>query len=1019
MNFPKGSIWKKWDLHIHTPASFHWNGGKQFADMDTVEKKVSLNEIVRAINDSDVVAFAVVDYWTFDGFEALRAHIKLGEATLTKTVFPGMELRVEAPVDYRLNVQVLLSDTLTRQQRADFKAALRIRGIDRAVSDEALIEFAKQLSPDKAKTHGFTGNYSKDDVKLLRLGSQTAEVTRESLVAAKETIPDGACLIVLPYDTSDGLEKLDWAQHPCADQYFMQSADMFETRNPANVDLFLGTTTESNKHFIGNFLATMGGRPKPPISGSDAHKTTDYGRFHGNRITWIKADPTFEGLRKTLIEPEGRVFIGECPEQLQIIDERPTKFIKSVTIKKKSDSTLTEHWFDCEIPINPGLVAIIGNKGNGKSALGETIGLLGRTANTSAFSFLSINRFRQRKNNKAAHFEASLVWLSGNAECATLEGDPDPGAYELIKYIPQNYLETLCNELGAVEEAGFDQELRSVIFSHVRAEDRLGQSTLEDLIEYQTAQATAKIELLQKELKRITSKTVSLEVRGTPEHRMKLEGALAAKQRELEGHEKNRPIEVPRPEASEEKKEKLEKLSMQLADKRAELSKEELAITATREGLSHVNMLLSAAHRILAGIDNFERQVETFKTEIAADIESLSLKESEIVTLKLSKEAVIRRRSALLDDQANLERELNRDEQGSKVSTKENIAAELKKIQSQLDAPHKAYEAYLERKDIWNKMKIRLIGGKDTADSIGFYKDQIRELTVLPDKIEAERQKAVEKTKEIFREKMILAKIYRELYAPVQGFIDSSSVAKDELKLRFDVQILDAGFGDTFFSYVSQGVRGTYCGAGEGWKRLKILLSESDFSTESGVGTFVEKLVASLLTDERDGKRATNVSDMLKKGQTAQSVYNAIYGLDYLRPRYSLGMSGKSLHELSPGERGALLLVFYLLVDQNDAPLIMDQPEENLDNQTVFNLLVPCIKEAKKRRQIVVITHNPNLAVVCDAEQIICCSIDKQDGNRLTYESGAIENPEINRTIVDILEGTRPAFDNRSSKYLE
>ena len=123
--------------------------------------------------------------------------------------------------------------------------------------------------------------------------------------------------------------------------------------------------------------------------------------------------------------------------------------------------------------------------------------------------------------------------------------------------------------------------------------------------------------------------------------------------------------------------------------------------------------------------------------------------------------------------------------------------------------------------------------------------------------------------------------------------------------------------------------------------------------------------------------------------------------------------------ELSPGERGALLLVFYLLVDQSDAPLIIDQPEENLDNQTVFKLLVPCIKEAKKRRQIIIITHNPNLAVVCDAEQIICCSIDLHDRNRLNYVPGAIENQKINEAIIDILEGTRPAFDNRGAKYLE
>ena len=68
---------------------------------------------------------------------------------------------------------------------------------------------------------------------------------------------------------------------------------------------------------------------------------------------------------------------------------------------------------------------------------------------------------------------------------------------------------------------------------------------------------------------------------------------------------------------------------------------------------------------------------------------------------------------------------------------------------------------------------------------------------------------------------MILAETYRDLYTPVQEFIDSSSVAKDELQLRFDVQILDAGFCDVFFSYVSQGARGTYCGTEAGRKRLK------------------------------------------------------------------------------------------------------------------------------------------------------------------------------------------------------
>ena len=73
----------------------------------------------------------------------------------------------------------------------------------------------------------------------------------------------------------------------------------------------------------------------------------------------------------------------------------------------------------------------------------------------------------------------------------------------------------------------------------------------------------------------------------------------------------------------------------------------------------------------------------------------------------------------------------------------------------------------------------------------------------------------------------------------------------------------------------------------------------------------------------------------------------------------------------------------------------------------------------EKKRQIIMVTHNPNLAVVCDADQIIQMKIDKLHGNEVTYESGAIENPKINKIIVDILEGTYPAFHNRDCKYFD
>ena len=139
--------------------------------------------------------------------------------------------------------------------------------------------------------------------------------------------------------------------------------------------------------------------------------------------------------------------------------------------------------------------------------------------------------------------------------------------------------------------------------------------------------------------------------------------------------------------------------------------------------------------------------------------------------------------------------------------------------------------------------------------------------------------------------------------------------------------------------------------------------------------------------------------------------------MQYLQPRFELRWAGKPLDQLSPGERGSLLLVFYLLIDKRDVPLIIDQPEENLDNQTITALLVPAIKAAKERRQIIIVTHNPNVAVVCDADQVIHARLQKTDGNRVTYTSGAIENPVITQLIVDVLEGTKPAFDLRDAKY--
>jgi hypothetical protein len=359
---PKGSRWRKWDLHIHTPASFHWNGGKLLRDMNEQEKEATFQELLATLEKTDVAVFCFTDYWTFDGYIQFINHLRDRNLSCSKTIFPGMELRVEAPVDYRLNIQVILSDALTEEQLEDFKSSLRVRSISRRISDESIMAFARTLDASKAKIHGFDDPSHLNDNDLLRLGMMTIEVTKSSLGAAIQAVPPATAYIVLPFDTSDGLEKLDWETQPQADNYFMQTAHAFESRKEETTNLFLGIETDENRHFIENFQKTLNHVQKPVICGSDAHCFSDYGRYPSNRITWIRADPTFQGFRQIFFEPRERVRVQELPPE----EKTPYLVIDKVRfIDNSGCKFFPADW----IELNENLNTVIGGKSSGKSLL--------------------------------------------------------------------------------------------------------------------------------------------------------------------------------------------------------------------------------------------------------------------------------------------------------------------------------------------------------------------------------------------------------------------------------------------------------------------------------------------------------------------------------------------------------------------------------------------------------------------------------------------------------------------------
>jgi predicted ATP-dependent endonuclease of OLD family len=288
----------------------------------------------------------------------------------------------------------------------------------------------------------------------------------------------------------------------------------------------------------------------------------------------------------------------------------------------------------------------------------------------------------------------------------------------------------------------------------------------------------------------------------------------------------------------------------------------------------------------------------------------------------------------------------------------------------------------------------------------------------LPDQISDYKKKRMQLVQEIFKTKEQLLGDYRRLYSPVQQFIERHAVSQQQDALQFSASIAVDGFVDGLLQMIHQGRKGSFQGEQEGRERIREILKSSDFANEDGVQTFLNTIQSHLEYDKREtNDKRVRLRDQLRQGRNPIDIYNFLFGLSYLKPRFELRWQGKPLDQLSPGERGNLLLVFYLLIDKRDIPLIIDQPEENLDNQTIATMLVPAIKHAKQHRQIVIVTHNPNLAVVCDAEQIIHSRLDKPDGHRVVYTTGAIEDPVITQLIVDVLEGTKPAFDLRDARY--
>jgi hypothetical protein len=127
----------------------------------------------------------------------------------------------------------------------------------------------------------------------------------------------------------------------------------------------------------------------------------------------------------------------------------------------------------------------------------------------------------------------------------------------------------------------------------------------------------------------------------------------------------------------------------------------------------------------------------------------------------------------------------------------------------------------------------------------------------------------------------------------------------------------------------------------------------------------------------------------------------------------------KELDQLSTGQKATAVLLLLLL--ESDAPLVVDQPEDDLDNRFIADCIVPTMRDEKKKRQFIFSTHNANIPVLGDAEHIVGLTPVVEGGiEHATIPDGlcgSIDTPAIKEMIKDLLEGGQEAFEFRKQKY--
>lgn len=983
----QGAKWHRWDPHLHAPGTILNN---QYRGEDAWEQFLAKLEA----SAPRIRAIGITDYYSVDSYAVVREHKRAGRLPDVDLIFANVEMRygVGTAKGSPINVHLLVSPE-------DPDHVDQIRRFLRALTFEAYGETFRCDSSDLIRLGRAHDQSITDDRAALEAGANQFKINPEQLRAAWKgsTWVQENVLVAVAAGSTDGSSGLQSdASLAILRKEIERFAHIIFSSQPKQREFWLGQGVVSIDKLVTDWNGC-----KPCLHGSDAHAPEQVGAPKLERYCWIKGDVSFDSLQQVCLEPGTRVFIGSAPPRGAL----PSHVIASISLTNAQWMTAPS------VPLNPGLVGIIGARGSGKTALADLIAAAGFALAGDLDERSFIRRARRHLDGSTVR----LAWEDGTPTEAALGDLEDAGLFESprVQYLSQQFVDRLCSAEGMTDE--LLAEIERIIYMSHPSEDRMGTTTFRELLNLKAAHGRS-IRQSQEEVLAETTTQLNRE-RGRramlPQlQRQRLEKAagLAKDRRDRESligkgsEERAKQFDVvsnaaeavrSRIEQARRRRLALVALRDEVADTRA--NKAPLRLRQLQQAHGDAGLAPDAWNSFLLDFSGdvdgiLASAIKAVDGQIAAMV-GVTFKEQELASGTQPSTV------SLLLDGADLNQQT--------LGLLEREAARLRvliNVDEQASKAFKRLSEKISREDAALAKLDREIATANQADA------RIKEL------IEERRTSYAAVFDGILEEEKELSALYEPLKNRLA--VEDGALGKLAFSIRRSVD-LDA-WAQRGEELLDLRKAGPFKGRGA---LLAAAQTELLAAWESGTSAEVAGAMA--------GFRATHEAQLVDHAPVERSDAEAfrewggrisawLYSTDHIKITYGVQYEGVDIEQLSPGTRGIVLLLLYLAIDQeDDRPLIVDQPEENLDPKSIFDELVDRFRKTRLRRQIIIVTHNANLIVNTDADQVIVAKCGPHRPGQLpeiTYQSGGLENPDIRRQVCEILEGGEAAFKERARR---